>query len=320
MRKVFNYALCFMNCALITSCSQDDTLTQDNGKTPIVLSATGISLEGTTRSTIDGNWEGVSTVGLYVNYSEECTGTVTQGSSNTKVMITPSTALYWENYYSVTKTSVAIEAWYPTTFTRPVGDSDNNSDNNTVMIASDQSTEAKMISQDLIYACNTAATASNNTLTFNHLLARVVINLKTSDYLTTNKDNVSVKLMAYTGENGSWICQGKYEYDTKGMISMTSGSTTTQEITPCTLSSANSEYFASYEVLIVPQSIDNKCIAVQVGNATYKWQITQPSGSYEGGTMYTYDITVTPTGISVTNTNSISWTTGSTGSGTVTMQ
>lgn len=94
-------------------------------------------------------------------------------------------------------------------------------------------------------------------------------------------------------------------------------------ITPCKLSFANENYYASYEAIVIPQMVNNanKGIQVKVDNAIYQWQMSiSNSQGMQSGSEYTFNITVKEEGLSVTTEQSIGWNTGSTGSGSVTVE
>ena len=158
----------------LTACTQDE-LADDNrlpeGEYPVVIRATGLSVEATpqaapsTRATVDGDWQGVQTVALKMGDAVK--------------------------EYTVTATA----AWWPlddTDITRMPA----------VKVAEDQSTLAAFQGSDFISAENQTVKFDDPTLEFTHRTARVAIELKPGTGFTS-VDGATVSLVSLSTDNGN---------------------------------------------------------------------------------------------------------------------
>ena len=94
---------------------------------------------------------------------------------------------------------------------------------------------------------------------------------------------------------------------------------TSSSITPQSITPANSEYAASYQALLIPQTIGDAFISITIDDKTYRY--TPETGTtLQPGHVYTYNITVFSYGLEVQVTESIDWNTGNPGSGNITLK
>ena len=183
----------------LTACTQDE-LADDNrlpeGKYPVVIRTTGLSVEATplaapsTRATVDGDWQGVSSVALKL------------GDAVKEYTVTASTdfksaTLSRENdpYYWTCRDPITVSAWWPF----------NNADITqmpAVKVAEDQSKLADFQNSDFISAENRKVEFNNPTLEFNHRTARVAIELKPGKGFTS-VDGATVSLVSLSADNGN---------------------------------------------------------------------------------------------------------------------
>ena len=183
----------------LTACTQDE-LADDNrlpeGKYPVVIRTTGLSVEATplaapsTRSAVDGDWQGVSSVALKL------------GDAVKEYTVTASTdfksaTLSRENdpYYWTSRDPITVSAWWPF----------NNADITqmpAVKVAEDQSKLADFQNSDFISAENRKVEFNNPTLEFNHRTARVAIELKPGKGFTS-VDGATVSLVSLSADNGN---------------------------------------------------------------------------------------------------------------------
>ena len=183
----------------LTACTQDE-LADDNrlpeGKYPVVIRTTGLSVEATplaapsTRATVDGDWQGVSSVALKL------------GDAVKEYTVTASTdfksaTLSRENapYYWTSRDPITVSAWWPF----------NNADITqmpAVKVAEDQSKLADFQNSDFISAENRKVEFNNPTLEFNHRTARVAIELKPGKGFTS-VDGATVSLVSLSADNGN---------------------------------------------------------------------------------------------------------------------
>ena len=183
----------------LTACTQDE-LADDNrlpeGKYPVVIRTTGLSVEATplaapsTRATVDGDWQGVSSVALKL------------GDAVKEYTVTASTdfksaTLSRENdpYYWTSRDPITVSAWWPF----------NNADITqmpAVKVAEDQSKLADFQNSDFISAENRKVEFNNPTLEFTHRTARVAIELKPGTGFTSVA-GATVSLVSLSADNGN---------------------------------------------------------------------------------------------------------------------
>ncbi len=183
----------------LTACTQDE-LADDNrlpeGKYPVVIRTTGLSVEATplaapsTRATVDGDWQGVSSVALKL------------GDAVKEYTVTASTdfksaTLSRENdpHYWTSRDPITVSAWWPF----------NNADITqmpAVKVAEDQSKLADFQNSDFISAENRKVEFNNPTLEFNHRTARVTIELKPGTGFTSVA-GATVSLVSLSADNGN---------------------------------------------------------------------------------------------------------------------
>ena len=183
----------------LAACTQDE-LAGDNrlpeGEYPVVIRTTGLSVEATplaapsTRATVDGDWQGVSSVALKL------------GDAVKEYTVTASTdfksaTLSRENdpHYWTSRDPITVSAWWPF----------NNADITqmpAVKVAEDQSKLADFQNSDFISAENRKVEFNNPTLEFNHRTARVAIELKPGKGFTS-VDGATVSLVSLSADNGN---------------------------------------------------------------------------------------------------------------------
>ena len=183
----------------LAACTQDE-LAGDNrlpeGEYPVVIRATGLSVETTplaapsTRSAVDGDWQGVTSVALKM------------GDAVKEYTVTASTdfksaTLSRENdpYYWTSRDPITVSAWWPF----------NNADITqmpAVKVAEDQSKLADFQNSDFISAENRKVEFNNPTLEFTHRTARVTIELKPGTGFTSVA-GATVSLVSLSADNGN---------------------------------------------------------------------------------------------------------------------
>ena len=150
-------------------------------------------------------------------------------------------------------------------------------------------------------------------LQFGHLMAKVVINILASDYLEDySKEDISVTM-------NNMECSGNFKNDGYGGLSLIGNDTSSETIIPHPCDVTESNHFASYEALIIPQDLiyKGKYIEVKVGSAVYRWELSIPDIRFYSGSHYTYDITIKAAGLDVQVAQSPAWTDGNDGEGSV---
>jgi len=262
----------------LAACTQDE-LAGDNrlseGEYPIVIRATGLSVEATplaapsTRAAVDGDWQGVTSVALKM------------GDAVKEYTVTASTdfksaTLSRENdpHYWTSRDPITVSAWWPF----------NNADITqmpAVKVAEDQSKLADFQNSDFISAENQKVEFNNPTLEFTHRTARVTIELKPGTGFTSVA-GATVILVSLSADNGNPTAIKTYN---------ASGNT--------------------YEALTAPQTVaaGRPFIRVELGSGTFYFR-PQNDVVLEAGTRYKYTVKVNATGLTLEGCTIGSWVDG----------
>ena len=175
----------------IAACTQDEAgfLQEGAEGTPIVFTATGLNPAATaianTRSTVDGDWEGVQSVAVLMDGTVKTYNVTPSTADPTSATLTSTDPYYWTNHNDIT-----VTAWWPYTAgeTTPPA----------VKVKANQSTQKDFEGSDLIVADGQTVTYGSPTLRFTHRTARVTIVL--TDY---TEGLASVRLTGLSTENGN---------------------------------------------------------------------------------------------------------------------
>lgn len=313
MRKMKHTLILAATALLLAACTQDELAEQGNalpeGEYPLELTATGMQAVATpsTRGTIDGDWEGVQNIAVQVG-NETKEYTLTSSGDYKTATLTSDDPFYWTS----TDETKTVEAWYPCLTTLP----------EKWEVLADQSAGIPA-DKDFLHAYKTIPFSSRNEagLTFEHCLAKVVINIQQSDYLDSYDGDLSVQLT-------DLLTTGEVTHSEDYFFITIQGdfSTGRNSITPHQLDTQADGVFASYEALVIPQPCapsSLSAIEVHVGDATYKVEISELTSlgfsySFSANYVHTFDITVKAEGLEVSvDTGSMTWKEGTGGEGSV---
>ena len=251
----------------LAACTQDE-LADDNrlskGEYPVVIRATGLSVEATpqaapsTRATVDGDWQGVQTVALKMGDAVK-EYTVTASTDFKSAMLSREN----DPYYWTSRDPITVSAWWPF----------NNADITqmpAVKVAEDQSKLADFQNSDFISAENRKVEFNNPTLEFTHRTARVTIELKPGTGFTSVA-GATVSLVSLSADNGNPTAIKTYN---------ASGNT--------------------YEALTAPQTVaaGKPFVQVELGGGTFYFR-PQTNVVLEAGNRYTYTVKVNATGLTL---------------------
>ena len=173
----------------IAACTQDEAgfLQEGAEGTPIVFTATGLNPAATaianTRSTVDGDWEGVQSVAVLMDGTVKAYDVTLTTADPASATLTSTDPHYWTNRKDIT-----VTAWWPYTAgeTTP----------SAVKVKANQSARKDFEGSDLIVADGQTVTYGSPTLRFTHRTARVTIVL--TDY---TEGLASVRLTGLSTEN-----------------------------------------------------------------------------------------------------------------------
>ena len=175
----------------IAACTQDEAgfLQEGAEGTPIVFTATGLNPAATaianTRSTVDGDWEGVQSVAVLMDGTVKAYDVTLTTAAPASATLTSTDPHYWTNRKDIT-----VTAWWPYTAgeTTP----------SAVKVKANQSARKDFEGSDLIVADGQKVTYGSPTLRFTHRTARVTIVL--TDY---TEGLASVRLTGLSTEGGN---------------------------------------------------------------------------------------------------------------------
>ena len=261
----------------LAACTQDE-LADDNrlpeGEYPVVIRATGLSVEATpqaapsTRATVDGDWQGVQTVALKMGDAvKEYTVTATDADGYKSATLSRTD----DPHYWTSRDPITVSAWWPlddTDITRMPA----------VKVAEDQSKLADFQNSDFISAENQTVKFDDPKLTFTHRTARVAIELKPGTGFTS-VDGATVSLVSLSTDNGNPTAIQTYH------------------------ASGN-----SYEALTAPQTVakGEPFIQVELGGGTFYFR-PQHDVVLEAGSRYTYTVNVNATGLTLAGCEIDKW-------------
>ena len=262
----------------LAACTQDE-LADDNrlpeGEYPVVIRATGLSVEATpqaapsTRATVDGDWQGVTSVALK-------TGDAVKEYTVTASTDFKSATLSRENdpHYWTSRDPITVSAWWPF-------NNANITQMPAVKVAEDQSKLADFQNSDFISAENRKVEFNNPTLEFTHRTARVTIELKPGTGFTSVA-GAMVSLVSLSADNGNPTAIKTYN---------ASGNT--------------------YEALTAPQTIaaGKPFVKVELGGGTFYFR-PQNNVVLEAGSRYKYTVKVNATGLTLEGCTIGSWADG----------
>ena len=182
----------------LAACTRDE-LADDNrlpeGEYPVVIRATGLSVEATpqaapsTRATVDGDWQGVTSVALKTGDAVKEYTVTASTDFKSATLSRENDPYYWTNHKDIT-----VTAWWPYTAgeTTPPA----------VKVKANQSTRKDFEGSDLIVADGQTVTYGSPTLRFTHRTARVTIVL--TDY-TEGLASVRLTGLSTEGDNPAEI-------------------------------------------------------------------------------------------------------------------
>ena len=253
----------------LTACTQDE-LADDNrlpeGEYPVVIRATGLSVEATpqaapsTRATVDGDWQGVQTVALKMGDAvKEYTVTATDADGYKSATLSRT----GDPHYWTSRDPITVSAWWPidkADITRMPA----------VKVAEDQSKLADFQNSDFISAENQTVKFDNPTLEFTHRTARVAIALKPGTGFTSVA-GATVSLVSLSADNENPTAIKTYN------------------------ASGN-----NYEALTAPQTVaaGEPFIQVELGGGTFYFR-PQNDVVLEAGNRYKYTVKVNATGLTL---------------------
>ena len=259
-----------------TACTQDelaDGTRLPEGEYPLIINATGLSVEATpasTRATVDGDWDGVASVALSLgDETKEYNVTNTDAEKKTATLSNNLSPFWWTSLNDITDS-----AWWPY-------DPTNISQMPAVVVKADQSTQADFQSSDYISAEKQTVRFDDPTLTFSHRTARVTVILR----------------------------EGAGINDLTGAEVYVTG-LSTDDGNPATISTYTPSD-KTYEALAAPQTVaaGEPFIQVDLNGGTFYFR-PKNNVVLEANSRYTYTVDVTAKGLELTGCTIGGWANG----------
>ena len=260
---------------LLGACTQDelaDGSRLSKEEYPIVIHATGLSVEAapSTRTTVDGDWQGVNSVALKIGDAvKEYIVTTTDVDGYKSATLTSNDPYYW-----ISRNPITVSAWWPM-------DNTDITQMPAVKVAEDQSKLADFQNSDFISAENRKVEFNNPTLEFTHRTARVAIELKPGTGFTSVA-GATVSLVSLSADNGNPTAIKTYN---------ASGNTYEALTAPQTVAAGK------------------PFVKVELGGGTFYFR-PQNDVVLEAGSRYTYIVKVNATGLTLEGCTIGNWADG----------
>lgn len=259
----------------LAACTQDelaDGSRLSKEEYPIVIHATGLSVEATpsTRTTVDGDWQGVTSVALKIGDAvKKYTVTASDADGYKSATLTSNDPYYWTS-----RNPITVSAWWPM-------DNTDITQMPVVKVAEDQSKLADFQNSDFISAENRKVEFNNPTLEFTHRTARVAIELKPGTGFTSVA-GATVSLVSLSADNGNPTAIKTYN---------ASGNTYEALTAPQTVAAGK------------------PFVKVELGGGTFYFR-PQNNVVLEAGSRYSYTVKVNTTGLTLEGCTIGSWADG----------
>ncbi|MEG1898125.1 MAG: fimbrillin family protein [Bacteroidales bacterium] len=285
IKTIRSLMLLLMLVAGVAGCRKDELGGGEplpGGKQPLEFTSQMYGME-VTRATAANTWSGSEEVAVQIGSDVKKYTASTGGKITAATGVIP---FYWT---SITE-SKTVSAWVPYSTNKPTSFS----------VSADQS-GAGYQQSDMIYANATtiAFSDTDKKLTFKHLPAKVVVNLKAGDGVTaTQVQGATVTLV------NQHLTSGTINETWSVAQQATLGSNT---ITPNVLETPASNYHKTVQALVVPQQLATaeRFISITIGTQEFVYSTKL---NFVAGMQYTYNITVAKNSITVTTSGAEAWT------------
>lgn len=335
-RLMMPVAMCSV-ALMAASCSKatdDDSTALPEGKYPLELTVAELDAVATaTLSTCNGTWEGGEEISvqivrrendgeLYVSVDTVSTLRYTVSTDGKLSLKDSKEQLYWTD----SKEVMYIRGWCAGNKESEAfspGNDEPGKQRNWQVLPTQDRYENFVQSDFLLGYVTMHFRDRNREMEFKHQVAKVVVNLEESEYLKTHADkDISVTLKKGDANHTLYL-EGKFKdgWYTELEKADPKAPFPSEHIT-FHRSEENSPY--KYEALLIPQNLAGLYLEIKVGSTTYGWTV-QAEGSTDPENIVakanyacTFNITVDAKGLDVSVEN-INWTTGASGSGSVTL-
>lgn len=301
MKKFFIFAAAAIAMA---ACSNDDNEVIAQNDNAIHLSA-NVGNRLTRANAADGLQETQFESGQNIFVEAYKTGESSTYTTATYQTTDANGAMTGEMYYPSDGSNIDICAFYPSTVSSATTSFSVNASQTTANVANYRGS-------DLMYATKLTNEAKKTTgthaLTFNHALSKIIVTLAAGNGVTA--DDIAGKVTAVKINNTKPTAEFTITNGAPGAITA-SGTAADIDITGATK--------ADHAGIIVPQEVAaGEFITVTYNGNNYTYLLAAAT-TFEAGKVYTYALTLSTAGISLSSASITNWTEGTGGSGTITL-
>lgn len=284
------FVLCHVSAVIgLTACTDDIAPTDEPvAGSPVELTAR-VAGHVQTRATADNTWEGGEEVGVQLD--GKCYKYIADASGK----LTPAPGQEIPRWSSINDTKTIV-AWYPYSDKLP----------ETFTIEKNQRGNIQnYYKSDFLLAKETQITFGNPEITFRHLPAKIVINLKLGDGVT-DEDVSDLKVSIHNNFSDAMhatrFASGKIN-PVDGTVENLPARIQKDSLLPTPLTSPASGYIKSFQALLMPLVLTKGVPFFKVYTIQEGWFYYTPQSddelTVESGKKYVYNITVMKDGLSV---------------------
>ena len=287
MKRTTLYISAALALALaLAGCTKEDTadgVRLPAGEYPVVIQATGLSVEAmpqtaASRATVDGDWDGVTSVALLIGGEVKVYDVTADAADNTRATLSRENDPFWWT----SREDITASAWWPY-------DADDIAQMPAVVVREDQSEWANFAASDYIAAIDHTVQFDKQELAFTHRTARVAVKLTAGDgFSDSDIGEATVRLTGLSRDNGNPDAV-KAWFDKGGN---------------------------SHEALTAPQTVaaDKPFIEVNIGGGSFYF-LPREDIVLEAGTRHIYTIRVSASGLTLEGSTIGAWDDGNDESG-----
>lgn len=290
--SVLLFVLCQLSAAIWLTACTDDVAPADEqtAGSPVELTAR-VAGHVQTRATTDNTWDGGEEVGVQLD--GKCYKYI--ADTNGKLTVAPGEKI---PRWSGPNDKKTVVAWYPYSDKLP----------ETFTMEKGQSTDESYYKSDFLLAKETEVAFGNPEITFRHLPAKVVVNVKIGDGVAEADVSDLSKLKVsihnhFSDERGAKTYTSGKINPTDGTVEPLPDRTREDSLYMNALPRPASGFIKSFRALLVPQVLTKGVPFLKVYTIQKDWFYYTPQSdgelSLEPGKKYVYNITVMKDGLSV---------------------
>lgn len=302
MKKISFYGMVLLALSL-TACTQDELQDNPLADGPVALNVTAGISQVATRVSIEGN-TAAFTNGDQINV-------VADGNETHVYTLQGSSWSAGDNpYYFQNTGNVFFQAWYADPKLQ-LSANTINIDTQTQRTGSNGWNEWDILATPAVRTnvhSSTVNFTGNNA--FQHVMSQVTLVFETGDGISdlSNLTGYTVKNVTTDATFNTFTC------------TLTQGGTIA-DISITGISNATGIEYTATPLILVPQPIAGAIgLEVTYNNQTYKAELTAPTNGLQPGSSYTYNVTISNTGLTVGNAEISGWTSQTPINGDATLQ